>query len=69
MAGAVLDVILRKARAIEKQTGVRVPMPDEAGRLTKVLMSAVLLQARERKKISRALDFTTSDHARDIEAA
>ena len=33
--GAVLNVILRKARAIEKQTGVRVPIPDDNGSLTK----------------------------------
>src|SRR5690606_29857747 len=50
--GAVLDVILRKARAIERQTGVQVPMPDEGGSLTKALMSAVLLRARERRQFA-----------------
>ena len=45
--GAVLEVILKKARTIERQTGVQVPMPDEGGSLTKALMSAVLLRARE----------------------
>ena len=44
--GAVLEVILRKARAIERQTGVRVPLPDQGGSLTKALMSAVPLRAR-----------------------
>ena len=29
--GAVLDVILRKAEAIRKATGVSVPLPDERG--------------------------------------
>jgi superfamily II DNA or RNA helicase len=48
--GAVLQVILRKARTIEKQTGVQVPMPDEGGSLTKALMSAVLLRARARRE-------------------
>ncbi|MCE6967195.1 DEAD/DEAH box helicase [Cereibacter sphaeroides] len=67
--GAVLDVILRKARAIEKQTGVRVPMPDEGGSLTKALMSAVLLRAREKKQLALDLDFTSSEQAREIEIA
>jgi superfamily II DNA or RNA helicase len=67
--GAVLDVILRKARAIEKQTGVRVPMPDEGGSLTKALMSALLLKARQQGQL--ALDFTVSDTqaAKDLELA
>jgi superfamily II DNA/RNA helicase len=58
--GAVLDVILRKARAIEKQTGVQVPMPDEGGSLTKALMSAVLLRARERRQLTLDLDMSRS---------
>lgn len=44
--GAVLDVILRKARRIEQETGVRVPLPDQDGSLTQALMSKVLLRAR-----------------------
>ena len=67
--GAVLDVILRKARAIEKQTGVRVPMPDEGGSLTKALMSAVLLRARERRQLTLDLDMSTTPEAKDIEIA
>jgi superfamily II DNA or RNA helicase len=67
--GAVLEVILRKAKAIEKQTGVRVPMPDEGGSLTKALMSAVLLRARQQGQL--LLDFTVSETnaARDIDLA
>lgn len=61
--GAVLDVILKKARTIEKQTGVQVPMPDEGGSLTKALMSAVLLRARDRQQLS--LDF----HVEETEEA
>jgi superfamily II DNA or RNA helicase len=57
--GAVLDVILRKARIIEQKTGVQVPMPDEGGSLTKALMSAVLLRARSSRQAS--LDFTMED--------
>ena len=67
--GAVLDVILRKARAIEKQTGVRVPMPDEGGSLTKALMSAVLLRARERNQLTLDLDLSSMREAKDIEIA
>lgn len=50
--GAVLDVILRKAERIERETGVRVPMPDRDGSLTQALMHAVLLRARERRQFS-----------------
>ena len=42
--GAVLDVILRKAEAIRKATGVMVPLPDERGAVTGALMNAVLLR-------------------------
>lgn len=48
--GAVLDVILRKARQIEKETGVRVPMPDADGSLTKALMAKVMLSVKERRQ-------------------
>ena len=65
--GAVLNVILRKARAIEKQTGVRVPLPDDSGSLTTALMSAVLLRAKEDRQM--ALDFGESEEARQIEMA
>lgn len=42
--GAVLQVILRKAEAIRRELGVPVPMPDEGGKLTEALMSALLLR-------------------------
>ena len=67
--GAVLNVILRKARAIEKQTGVRVPLPDDNGSLTKALMSAVLLRAQSDKQLTLDLDFGESEEARQIEMA
>ncbi len=50
--GAVLNVILRKAERIERETGVRVPMPDRDGTLTQALMHAVLLRTRERRQFS-----------------
>ena len=67
--GAVLNVILRKARAIEKQTGVRVPIPDDNGSLTKALMSAVLLRAQEARQLTLDLDFGDSEEASQIELA
>ena len=44
--GAVLDVILRKAEAIRKATGVTVPLPEERGAVTGALMNAVLLRKK-----------------------
>lgn len=67
--GAVLQVIIRKAEAIAKQTGVRVPLPDSGGSLTKALMSAVLLRARGQKQMTLDLDFGASEVAREIEIA
>ncbi len=42
--GAVLDVILRKAKEIHDATGVTVPLPDERGPVTDALMAAMLLR-------------------------
>lgn len=67
--GAVLEVIIRKAETIAKQTGVRVPMPDDQGSLTKALLSAVMLRARGKAQMTLDLDFSTSDEARQIEMA
>jgi superfamily II DNA or RNA helicase len=53
--GAVLEVILRKAEAIRKATGVTVPLPDERGAVTGALMNAVLLRKGRSQQLS--LDF------------
>ena len=53
--GAVLDVILRKAEAIRKATGVTVPLPDERGAVTGALMNAVMLRKGRARQLS--LDF------------
>lgn len=42
--GAVLDVILRKAKDIREATGVTVPLPDERGPVTDALMAAMMLR-------------------------
>ena len=59
--GAVLDVILRKARQIERETGVRVPMPDADGSLTRALMAKVMLRARERRQLTLDLEQETRE--------
>ena len=67
--GAVLKVILRKARDIERRTGVRVPLPDENGSLTKALMAAVLLRAKEPRQLALELDFSDSEEGRQLDLA
>lgn len=44
--GAVLEVILRKAKKIREELGVPVPIPDEGHTLTQALLRAVLLQRK-----------------------
>ena len=63
--GAVLQVILRKAEAIRRELGVPVPMPDEGGKLTEALMSALLL----RRGPTQQLDFLAMPEGQAAEAA
>jgi hypothetical protein len=63
--GAVLDVILRKAEAIRKATGVTVPLPDERGAVTGALMNAVLLRKGRSRQLS--LDFGFAADAATVE--
>ena len=44
--GAVLEVILRKARRIREELGVPVPVPDNGPAVTQALMKAVLMRRR-----------------------
>lgn len=44
--GAVLEVILRKARKIREELGVPVPVPDNGPAITQALMKAVLMRRR-----------------------
>ena len=50
--GAVLDVILRKAEAIRRATGVTVPLPDERGAVTGALMNAVMLRKGRSRQLA-----------------
>jgi hypothetical protein len=65
--GAVLNVILRKAEAIRRDTGVPVPLPDDERRMTEALMQAVLLRRRETRQLS--MDFSEAPAAREIDRA
>ncbi len=63
--GAVLEVILRKAEAIRKATGVTVPLPDERGPVTDALMAAMMLRRGGLKQL--ALDLRLDDGAKAVE--
>ena len=57
--GAVLDVILRKARAIHDRTGVVVPLPDEHGPITDALMAAMMLRRRTPRQLTLDLNLAS----------
>lgn len=66
--GAVLEVILRKAKKISDELGVPVPLPDDGHSLSQALMKAVLLRDRERDgKRQRSFSFVEMDEAKAIE--
>ena len=66
--GAVLQVILRKADTIRKETGVPVPMPGDERSLTEALMKAVLLRRREVRQAT-FFDIGLMDEAKRIDRA
>ncbi len=54
--GAVLQVIIRKADAIQRATGIAVPMPEDNDGVTAALMQALLLRSTT-KRAQLAFDF------------
>lgn len=64
--GAVLEVILRKAREIREATGVTVPLPDERGPVTDALMASVMLKRRGPKD-QLVLDLRLDDGTKAME--
>lgn len=64
--GAVLDVILRKAAAIRKATGVTVPLPDERGAVTGALMNAMLLRKGKNQQLTLDFGFASDAHNMEI---
>jgi hypothetical protein len=63
----VLEVILRKAEAIRRDTGVPVPLPDDERRMTEALMQAVLLRRKQTRQL--AFDLAGGPAAQEIDAA
>ena len=51
--GAVLEVIIRKAKAIAARLGVPVPLPDEEHQLTEALLAAVMFRRRGRPDVDQ----------------
>jgi superfamily II DNA or RNA helicase len=66
--GAVLDVILRKAEAIRKATGVTVPLPEERGAVTNALMNAVLLRKGKTQQLNFLGELALAQDTQAIEA-
>jgi superfamily II DNA or RNA helicase len=64
--GAVLEVILRKAREIRDATGVTVPLPEERGPMTDALMASVMLKRRGPKD-QLVLDLRLDDGTKAME--
>jgi superfamily II DNA or RNA helicase len=62
--GAVLQVILRKADAIRKATGISVPMPEDSQGVTLALMQALMLRAGGHRE-QLAFDFGLSSERLD----
>ncbi|WP_029011364.1 DEAD/DEAH box helicase [Azospirillum halopraeferens] len=63
--GAVLEVILRKAKKIREATGVTVPLPDERGPVTDALMASMMLRRGDTRQM--ALDLRLDDGTRLID--
>jgi hypothetical protein len=55
--GFVLNVILRKGEAIEKELGVLVPMPEDEARINQALVKAALMKRSEARAPQLGFDF------------
>ena len=64
--GAVLEVILDKAKKIREATGITVPLPEDRGPLTDALMAAVMLRRGGTKQL--AFDLRLDDGTKAMEA-
>ncbi|MFI5648811.1 helicase-related protein [Kitasatospora sp. NPDC051705] len=63
--GVVLEVLLRKHRAIQKATGVAVPVPDAGDSLVQALVQGLLLRGREFHQ--PVLDLDMEDQAKELD--
>jgi len=61
--GFVLNVILKKGKAIQKELGVLVPMPEDEARINQALVKAALMQRSNSRILSSqtAFDFGESE--------
>ena len=66
--GIVLDVLLRKHRAIRKATGVSVPVPDDSDSVVEALMEGLLLRGRE-NDAQLTLDLGLAEKRDDLHVA
>jgi superfamily II DNA or RNA helicase len=66
--GIVLDVLLRKHRAIRKATGVSVPVPDDSDSVVEALMEGLLLRGR-RDEAQLTLDLGLAEKRDDLHQA
>lgn len=66
--GIVLDVLLRKHRAIRKATGVSVPVPDDSDSVVEALMEGLLLRGR-RDEAQLTLDLGLAEKRDDLHHA
>ena len=55
--GFVLNVILRKGEAIQKELGVLVPMPEDKQRINQALIKAALMKRENRRSAQAQLGF------------
>jgi len=65
--GAVLQVILRKAEAIRRATGVTVPLPDDREEVAGALMHAVLLRKGQARQLGFDFLPELDRNRRDVE--
>lgn len=65
--GAVLGVILRKAKRIARELGVPVPVPDEGHTVTEALMRAVMLRRGQFSTQTELFHFDELDEAKELE--
>ncbi|MCE7028104.1 DEAD/DEAH box helicase [Jiella avicenniae] len=66
--GAVLEVVIRKAEAIRKATGVTVPLPDEHGPVTDALMSAMIRLRGRKDPRQMTLDLVSDEGEKLMES-
>lgn len=64
--GAVLEVVLDKAKKIREATGVTVPLPEDRGPVTDALMAAMMLRRGGTRQL--ALDLRLDDGSKVMEA-